>query len=137
MVNEITGFVDALEKLFPGNEGARHTLVETEIEELDDEPSLGALRDAAANTDSVLAQAVTKKLEAIGGRNYAKVVQSEENARVRVGNEWADVVLSRNPGPPCQTSNEADSVTARGSSAVHLGTATGGVASLADRLRQW
>ncbi|KAI1181597.1 heterokaryon incompatibility protein s [Nemania serpens] len=120
LVNEITAFVDALEKLFPGNEGVWHTLVEMEIEEVNDEPSLEALQSAAADTDSILAYVVTEKLEKIGGRNYVKEILSDEGARVWVGNEWADAVLSRSLGPLSQASNEVDSVTAKGSSAVHI-----------------
>ena len=47
LVEQITGFVDDLEKLFPV-ETTRRKLVELEIEEVDDEPSLMALQDAAA-----------------------------------------------------------------------------------------
>lgn len=72
LVNEITGFVDALEKLFPAKEGVRHTLVELEIEEVDDELSLGVLQNAAANVDNVLTEVVTKRLEMHGERNYAR-----------------------------------------------------------------
>jgi hypothetical protein len=126
LVNEITGFVDALEKLFPAKEIVRHTLVEMEIEEVSDEPSLGALQKAAANTDSVLAQVVTKRLEMYGDRNYAEEVRSDGSARVRVGNEWADAVLNRSLGPPGQTWNEAGSVIAKGISAVHIGNSYGG-----------
>ncbi|KAI1165873.1 heterokaryon incompatibility protein s [Nemania serpens] len=126
LVNEIAGFVDALEKLIPRNEGVRQILVEMEIEEVDDEPSLGALQNAAASTDSVLAEVVTKKLETYGEGNYAKDVLSEESARVRVGNEWVETMLSCSLGPLGQTSNESDSVTARGSSAVHIGNSYGG-----------
>ncbi|KAI1110207.1 heterokaryon incompatibility protein s [Nemania sp. NC0429] len=125
LVNEVAGFVDALEKLFPGNEAVRHTLVEMEIEEVDDEPSLGALQNAAANTDIVLAQVVAKKLETIGARNYAKEIQSDESARVRVGNEWADAVLNRMLGSPGHTTNETGSINAKGSSGVHIGDSFG------------
>ncbi|RYC59946.1 hypothetical protein CHU98_g6258 [Xylaria longipes] len=126
LVNEITGFIDALEKLFPAKESVRHTLVEMEIEEVDDEPSLEALQNAAANTDSVLTQVVTERLKICEARNYAKDVRSEESARVRVGNEWAEAVLGRSLGPPSQTQNEADSVLAIGTSAVHIGNSYGG-----------
>ncbi|KAH6883907.1 prion-inhibition and propagation-domain-containing protein, partial [Thelonectria olida] len=86
LVDQITGFVDDLEKLFPA-EATRCKLVELEIEEVDDEPSLLALQDAAAGTDSVLSEAVAKKIEGIAGRNYAKDIKTEETVKVRVGCE--------------------------------------------------
>ncbi|KAH6871201.1 hypothetical protein B0T10DRAFT_553454 [Thelonectria olida] len=94
LVEHITGFVDDLEKLFP-LETTRRKLVELEIEEVDDEPSLMTLQDAATGTDSVLSEAVTEKIEGIAGRNYTKDIKSEEMARLRVGNEWTETALAR------------------------------------------
>ncbi|RYP54563.1 hypothetical protein DL768_000623 [Monosporascus sp. mg162] len=126
LVEQITGFIDDLEKLFPV-EGARRTLVEMEIEEIDeDEPSLRALQSAAADTDSVLSQVAAERLETYGGQNYAKSIQSEEKARVRVGNEWTEAALGRSMGLAGPTRNEADSVAAKGSSAIHIGNSYGG-----------
>ncbi|KAI5456226.1 hypothetical protein BGZ63DRAFT_435766 [Mariannaea sp. PMI_226] len=84
LVEGVTGFVDDLEKLFP-MKITRRKLVDLEIEEVDDEPSLMALQDAAAGTDSVLSEAVTKKTEGITGENHAKDIKSEEMAKVRIG----------------------------------------------------
>lgn len=68
-------------------ETTRCRLVELEIEELDDEPSLLALQDAAVGTNSILSEAITRKIEGIAVRNYAKDIKSKEIARVRVGNK--------------------------------------------------
>ncbi|KAI3326398.1 prion-inhibition and propagation-domain-containing protein [Xylariaceae sp. AK1471] len=127
LVEQMTGFVDDLEKLFPV-EGARRTIAETEIEEInEDEPSLKALQSAAADTDSVLSKVIAERLEICGGQNYAKNIQSKEKARVRVGNEWTGAALSsHSAGLAGQTRNGADSVAARGSSAVHIGNSYGG-----------
>ncbi|KAM5352993.1 hypothetical protein ACJ41O_005715 [Fusarium nematophilum] len=125
LVEQITGFVDDMEKLFPV-EATRRKLVELEIEEVDDEPSLMALQDAAAGADSVLSEAVTEKIEGIAGRNYAKGIKSEEMARVRVGNEWSETALARTTGIADRTANLADSVVAKGSSVVHIGNQYGG-----------
>ncbi|RYP81688.1 hypothetical protein DL770_005826 [Monosporascus sp. CRB-9-2] len=126
LVEQMTGFVDDLEKLFPV-EGARRTLVKMEIEEInEDEPSLRALQSAAADTDSVLSQVAAERLEAYGGQNYAKSIQSEEKARVRVGNEWTEAALSRSVGLAGPTRNGAESVAAKGSSAIHIGNRYGG-----------
>ncbi|RKK89117.1 Heterokaryon incompatibility protein s [Fusarium oxysporum] len=125
LVEQITGFVDDLEKLFPV-ETTRRKLVELEIEEVDDEPSLMALQDAAAGNDSVLSEAVTKKIEGIAGRNFTKDIKSEEMARVRVGNEWNETTMARGTGIADRTANLADSVEAKGTSAVHIGNQYGG-----------
>ncbi|EMT74562.1 prion-inhibition and propagation-domain-containing protein [Fusarium oxysporum II5] len=125
LVEQITGFVDDLEKLFPV-ETTRRGLVELEIEEVDDEPSLMALQDAAAGTDSVLSEAVTEKIEGIAGRNYAKDINSEGMARVRIGNEWSETAFTRGTGIADRTVNLADSVAAKGTSAVHIGNQYGG-----------
>ncbi|KAI1325839.1 Het-s 218-289-domain-containing protein [Xylariaceae sp. FL0255] len=112
--------------LFLASESARRALVEVEIEEVDDEPSLDTLQKAATNTDDILAQVVVKRLETYGSRNYAKDVWSEKKARVQVGDEWAEVAVGRGLVLHGPTSNEADSVTARGTSAVYIGNSYGG-----------
>ncbi|RDW58782.1 hypothetical protein BP6252_13258 [Coleophoma cylindrospora] len=125
LVEQIAGFVDDLEKLLPV-EDTRRRLVEMEIEEVDDEQSLTALQTAAANTDQLLSEAVTKKLEGIAGTNYAKDIRGEENARVRVGNEWSEIASTRGVNVADQTSNRADSIAAKGTSAVQIGNSFGG-----------
>ncbi|KAJ8126489.1 hypothetical protein O1611_g7148 [Lasiodiplodia mahajangana] len=127
LVGELTGFVDDLEKLFPVEVTAR-AMVELEIEEIkEDEPSLRALQNAAADTDSVLSEVVAERLKLCGEQNYAKNIQTEEKARVRVGNEWTEAALSsRSVGPLSLTRNGADSVAAKSSSAVHIGNSYGG-----------
>ncbi|KAH8193562.1 hypothetical protein TruAng_012272 [Truncatella angustata] len=126
MINEITEFTSALENLFPVKESVRRMLVEMEIEEVNDEPSLTTLQDVATNSDSVLSQVATERLEIYRGRNYVKNVQGEESAHVRVGNEWTEAALSCSLGLPGQTSNEAGSVMMKGTSAVHIGNRYGG-----------
>ncbi|KAI1192074.1 prion-inhibition and propagation-domain-containing protein [Nemania serpens] len=128
LVEQITGFVDDLEKLFPVEE-ARRLLVEMEIEEInEDESSLRVLQNAATDTDSVLSKVVTERLEVCGGgQNYAKNIQSEEKARVRVGNEWTEAALSSpSSGLANGTMNGADLVASKGSSIVHIGNSYGG-----------
>lgn len=125
LIEQVTGFVDDLEKLFPV-ENARRTLVEMEIEEVNDEPSLTALQNAATDTDSFLTQAVSERLEMYRSKNYAKSIQSEESSRVRVGNEWIEEALRYSSGQSGQTWNEADLVATRGLSAVHIGNSYGG-----------
>ncbi|RDW57733.1 hypothetical protein BP5796_12534 [Coleophoma crateriformis] len=125
LVEQIGGFVDDLEKLLPV-EDTRRRLVEMEIEEVDDEQSLTALQTAAASTDQLLSEAVTKKLEGIAGTNYAKDIRGEENAQVRVGNEWSEIASTRGVNIADQTSNRADFIAAKGTSAVQIGNSFGG-----------
>ncbi|KAI0907664.1 prion-inhibition and propagation-domain-containing protein [Ustulina deusta] len=127
LVEQITGFVNDLEMLFPV-ESARRRLAEMEIEEInEDEPSLKALQGAAADTDSVLSEVVAERLQMCGGQNYAKSIQTEEEARLRVGDEWTEAALaSRSVGVVAPTKNGAEAVTARGSSAIHIGNSYGG-----------
>ncbi|KAH7466716.1 Heterokaryon incompatibility protein s [Fusarium oxysporum f. sp. matthiolae] len=125
LVDQIVEFVDDLEKLFPVETTCRR-LVELEIEELDDEPSLLALQGTAAGTDSVLSEAVARKIEGIAVKIYAKDIKSEEMARVRVGNEWSEDALARGTAIADQTASRVGSVAARGKSAVHIGHQYGG-----------
>ncbi|KAI1747811.1 prion-inhibition and propagation-domain-containing protein [Xylaria castorea] len=126
LVGEVTGFVDSLEKLYPV-EAARRDLVRMEIEELDeDEPSLRALQSAAVDTDLVLSEAAAKQLETYGGMNYAKHIHNDEEARVKVGDEWSDRALSRSARPLSTTRNGAGSVVGKGSSRTHIGNSYGG-----------
>ncbi|KAI1122551.1 prion-inhibition and propagation-domain-containing protein [Nemania abortiva] len=123
LVGELMGLIDGLEKLFPV-EAATRAMVEMEIEEIqEDESSLRALQSAATDTDGVLSEVVTARLEKCEQHNYAKNIQSEEKARVRVGNEWTNSCGVR---PAGSTRNESDSVAAKGSSAVHIGNSYGG-----------
>ncbi|KAI0857354.1 prion-inhibition and propagation-domain-containing protein [Xylaria cubensis] len=126
LVGEVTGLVDSLEKLFPV-EAARQNLVQMEIEEFnEDEPSLRALQDAAEDTDDVLLKAVNKQLDTYDTMNYVKHIHNNENARVRVGNEWSDGALSRSARLLGTTRNGAGSIVAKGSSATHVGNSYGG-----------
>lgn len=114
------GFIDILEKLFPV-ESIYRKLVELEIEEVDNEPSLIALQDAAISTDSILFKAVIEKIEGIIERNYIKNIKSKEIVRVQVGNEWSEAALACSTGITDRTVNLADSIEAKGISAIYIG----------------
>jgi len=94
MVDQITEFVDDLDKLFPVEATCRR-LADIEIEEVEDEPSLTALKDAADGTDKALLDAAVQKIETIAGRNYAKDVKAKDRARVQVGHQFSETVLVR------------------------------------------
>ncbi|KAK8054582.1 hypothetical protein PG994_009649 [Apiospora phragmitis] len=82
LIEQIAGFVDDLE-------APRRQLVQVEIEEVNDEVALETVQDAAANVDSILAEAAERKAAVIAGKNHAGQVGTQDQARVRVGNEFA------------------------------------------------
>ncbi|KAJ4232217.1 hypothetical protein NW759_002604 [Fusarium solani] len=100
--------------------------ISLEMEGVGDELSLLAVQDAASDTDGLLAEVVADKMEAIASRIEAKDILVKETARVRVGNEWSESVLSRGVPVMDKTENKAVDITARGRSAVHIGTSFGG-----------
>jgi hypothetical protein len=122
LLENITGFVDDLEKLCP----VEVRMVELVIEEVVDEPSLLALQDAAVGTDPMLSEAVTRKIEGISGKNYIRDLKGEDTAKVRVGNEWHEVVLIRGTNVADRTTNTADAVALKGMARVHVGNKYGG-----------
>lgn len=124
LVDNISEFIDELEKLVPA-EMVRQQLVELEIEEVNDEPSLMALQEASDGTDTMLSKAVAHKIEVIAGKNYAKDIETDEQAKLRLGNEWSVAGLAAGNSFADGTTNATDSVKARGSSAVQIGNSYG------------
>ncbi|KAJ4310785.1 hypothetical protein N0V84_010793 [Fusarium piperis] len=125
LIGDIAGLVGDLENLYPA-EMQRRGLVGLEMEEVDDELSLLALQDAAYGTDHLLSEAVADKMKAIASRNEANNILTEGTARVRVGNEWSESVLSGGVSVMDKTENKAGAIIARGGSIVHIGTTYGG-----------
>ena len=121
MIREASGFVDKLEKLFPAEEGQRRHLVQIEIEDISDEESLTVLQQTTTKTDSLLADAIKEKVKVIAMRNYAREIKGDEDAKVRLGNDWSTNTLSATIGLEDRTHNKADPVTTKGSSTVHIG----------------
>jgi hypothetical protein len=131
MVDKITNFVDDLEKLFPV-EAACRRLAEPEIEEVEGEESLTALRDAADGVDRVLSDATVQKSETITGRNYAKDVKTEDRARVQVGHQFSETVLVRGIVLTDRITNSVETVAAKGESRIQIGNRFGGRGVLDD-----
>ncbi|WZH40887.1 uncharacterized protein QYS62_001825 [Fusarium acuminatum] len=126
LIKEASDFVDDLENLFSAEEVQRRRLVQMEIEDISDEESLTVLQQTAAGTDQLLADRVKEKLKVIAVRNYAREIKGDENAKVWLGNDWSVDALSAAIGLDDRTHNEADSVSAKGSSTVHIGNRYGG-----------
>jgi hypothetical protein len=125
LIEQITGFVDDLETIYPV-ETVWGRFVQMEIEEVHDEPALAALPEAAASVDSALAEAAGQKAHGIAGKNSTGKISMQEEAGVRVGNEFAGSFLSRDVRVADQTINETGDVDARGKSRLHVGNSYGG-----------
>ncbi len=138
LVEQVLGLVDELEKTFPAADGELRKLAATEVVELgggeggaDEEESLEVLRGVASETDEVLVEAVSQRLETLvdggrGDRNYAKEVNVGDTAQVQVGHDYSEAVLLATGGMlPGTTTNVVDVVVAKGSSRVQVGSRFG------------
>lgn len=125
MVDQITGFIDELDTVFPV-EAVCHKLAAIEINEVEDEASLTTLKEAARGIDTALADAATQKIDAIAGKNLAKDIKTEDRARVKIGNVFTEAVLHREILVKDQTTNSVETVVAKGESGVQIGNTYGG-----------
>ncbi|KAI8721644.1 NACHT domain-containing protein [Fusarium sp. LHS14.1] len=67
LIEQISGFLNDLEKLFPAEELNRRRLAKMEIENITDEESLTVLHQTAVEADPLLADVVKEKVKAISG----------------------------------------------------------------------
>ncbi|KAH7176235.1 Het-s 218-289-domain-containing protein [Dactylonectria macrodidyma] len=125
IVEQISSWVDELEKLFPV-EAAHQNLVEMEIEEVDDELSLRTLKGAARGIDPALEDAVGRKVDAIEAKNNAGSVKTEDLARFQLGNVFSEGALRREILVKDQTNNSVETVSAKNESRVQIGNIYGG-----------
>jgi hypothetical protein len=125
MVEQIADFIDELEKTFPV-EAICQKLAETEIEEVEDEPSLAMLRDSAGGVDAALSDAATQKIGAIAARNSAKDIRTEDRARAHLGSVFTEAALQREVIVRDQTDNSVETVVAKGESGIQIGNTYGG-----------
>ncbi|KAM0444396.1 hypothetical protein ACHAO4_010197 [Trichoderma viride] len=131
IVDRISTWVDELENLFPVK-AAHQKFVEIEIEEVDDELSLKALKDAAHGIDPALEEAVKRKVAAIEGKNSAKNVTMEDKAKFHVGNVFSERVLQHKILVKDQTQNSVEMVSAKNESRMQIGNVYGGKGILDD-----
>ncbi|KAL6691016.1 prion-inhibition and propagation domain-containing protein [Trichoderma pleuroticola] len=125
IVNQISSWVDELEKLFP-IDAAYQKYIEIEIEEVNDELSLKALKDAARDIDPALEHAVERKVDSIEGKNSARDITMEDKAKFHVGNVFAEGVLQREMLVKDQTNNAVEKVSAKKEARVQVGNIYGG-----------
>ncbi|KAB5550746.1 prion-inhibition and propagation-domain-containing protein [Coniochaeta sp. 2T2.1] len=124
LIGQITDYVDELENICP-TETVRGRFVQMEIEEVDDEPALAAFSEAAADVDSLLAEAARQKAHGIAVKNSTGKIRMQEEAGVRVGNEFAEAFLGRDVRVADQTTNQTGDVDVRGKSSCSPGRGYG------------
>lgn len=126
LISQIMELMDELEKIFPVESACRR-LVEMEIEEVDDAPSLAVWHKAAKDTDPMLSEVVVSKLRSmIAGSNTSGPISTNGQADVQVGHRYSDQVMSRGSNVTDHTRNIAGSINAQGSSRVQIGNRFGG-----------
>lgn len=124
-VNQIATSLDELETVFPIN-AARKKSVKIEIEELEDEPRLKMLKEAAHDIDELLEEEIEHKINVVEGRNWAGDMKTEGEARVQLGNMHSEGALHGGIAIHDNTINSVDSLTSKGGSGVHIGNTYGG-----------
>ncbi|KAH7150555.1 30 kDa polypeptide [Dactylonectria estremocensis] len=125
VVGNIATSIDELELVFP-IEMACKQMVEMEIEEITDEPSLKAIKDAAESVDVPLVVAANEKLKIIWGRHLAENIQTEDKAKVHVGSVITHAALELGFSIDDKTTSTARNISAKGSSGVQIGNTYGG-----------
>ncbi|KAL7904814.1 prion-inhibition and propagation domain-containing protein [Trichoderma velutinum] len=125
LVNQISSWVDELEKLFP-IEATYQKSIEIEIEEVNDELSLKALKDVARDIDPALEQAVERKVDSIEAINSARNITMEDKARFQVGNVFSEGALQYEILAKDQTNNFIDTISVKNETRIQVGNIYGG-----------
>lgn len=89
LIEDVTGFVDALEQEFPGTRERQEALCIQETSEIGDTDGLKLLGDIAGQDDTLLMEVVTKTLAARGTTYRNFEISGEEAARTHVGKRYA------------------------------------------------
>ena len=125
LIEDVTTLVDGLVELFPATRGRLQQLSLEEAQEMEEEPSLGVLEEAAEDIDPLLQTSVQQVLTGRKGHIFIRNLATDD-ARVRYGDEnvaGATLAGSR---------HTYDSNTASGKSRVHYGNKFGGKSVLDD-----
>lgn len=125
IIDQISSSVGELEKLFP-IEATYRKCIDMEVAELNDELSLKTIRDVAHGVDPALEDAVKHKVNAIEGKNSARNVKMEDEARFQVGDVFSEGVLQRGILIKDQTTNSIETVSAKNRARVQIGNVYGG-----------
>jgi hypothetical protein len=125
LIEDVTTLVDGLVELFPATRGRLQQLSLEEAQEIEEEPCLGVLEEAAKDIDLLLQTSVQQVLTGREGHIFIRNLATDD-ARVRYGDEnvaGATLTGSR---------HTYDSNTASGKSRVHYGNKFGGKGVLDD-----
>ncbi|KAK4064863.1 uncharacterized protein Triagg1_8862 [Trichoderma aggressivum f. europaeum] len=125
IVDQISSWVDELEKLFPF-EASYQKSIEIEIGEVNDELSLKTLEDAARDIDPALELAVERKIDSIEAKNSAGSITMEDRAKFHVGNTFSEGVLHREILVKDQTNNSVETISAKNETRIQIGNVYGG-----------
>ncbi|KAH6880342.1 hypothetical protein B0T10DRAFT_581560 [Thelonectria olida] len=101
LIDQFTNVTDELEKLFPAEKAKRRQIVETMIEDL-------------------FCEAIAEKVRLIGVKNHVQHIVSEDEAIVRLGNDWGNDAWSSGISVMDRTVKEAGYVFTKGSSVVYI-----------------
>ncbi|RKK81383.1 hypothetical protein BFJ68_g16008 [Fusarium oxysporum] len=121
LIEDIQELLDGLEAIFPQQEAYKR-MVEIEIEEVGEGPGLQVLSDAAQETDDLLQEAASRRLEALGSSNTIDQAKVAETAKVKVGNEY---IFQTVPSRTGITTNKIGDLDAQGRSRVLVGDSHG------------
>lgn len=125
IVNQISSWVDELEKLFP-IEATYQKYIEIKIEQVNDELSLKALKDAARGIDPALERAVERKVDSIEGKNSARDITMGDKARFHLGNVYSEETLQHEILVKDQTINSIGTISAKNETRIQIGNVYGG-----------
>lgn len=98
LFGRISGYIDALGKLFPLDDRARQ-LAEEDIAGVSG-PALSMLEDAARGVDTTLLKAVERKKEGMIGTNLVENCQIDSTSGFMVGSSWSDAAFAAFSTPP-------------------------------------
>ena len=125
LIEDVTTLVDGLVELFPATRERLQQLSLEEAQEMEEEPSLGVLEEAAEGIDLLLQTSVRQVLTGREGHIFIRNLATDD-ARVRYGDENVAGVTLTGSG------HTYDSNTASGKSRVHYGNKFGGKSVLDD-----
>lgn len=126
IIDQILSWVDELEKLFPKEMTTDQKFVQVELEQVNDEPSLKTLKDAARGIDPALEEALERKVALIEGNNSAGNATMEDAARFHVGNVFSEGALQHEMLVKDQTKNSVEVLSAKNESRIQIGNVYGG-----------
>jgi hypothetical protein len=125
LIEDVTTLVDGLVELFPATQRRLQQLSLEEAQEMEKEPGLGVLKEAAEDIDPLLQISVQQVLTGREGHIFTRNLATDD-ARVRYGDENVAGTTLTGSG------HTYDSNTASGRSRVHYGNKFGGKSVLDD-----